>query len=259
MDFAISDYQILEDKNNKFRIFHFPADKDGAHQILDSLGKAMELYTEWFGPLKFFNGLTVIEIAEGYGSQTDVTTILQDESSLKNTESHYGFYHELSHLWNVKSKDKLPPRFESEGLAMLLQHLMQEKLEDKPAATETAVNNMRDRLQKSFTQNPDWEDVAMIDYGSADLTGLSYRKGQIFFYILYELLGEELFLDAMGSFYQKYYDTGATAQEFVAHVKNLSSINLDLLFEEWIFGTKSSELIMSEMSILDIANSYKQQ
>jgi len=257
MDFAIADYRILEDKNDKFKIFYFPEDKEGAQHLLDSIGKAMELYTDWFGPLKVFSGLTVIEIPEGYGSQTDVTTILQEEPSFKNSDSHYGFYHELSHLWNVKSGDKLPPRFESEGLAMFLQHLVQEKLEDKQSATETAVNKMRERLQNNFTQHPDWRDVPMIDYGKEDITDLSYRKGQIFFYILYELMGEDLFLEAMGSFYQKYYETGATAQEFVTHVKDLSPMNLDLLFEEWIYGAKSSELIMSEMSIVNIVDRYK--
>jgi hypothetical protein len=258
MDFAIAKYQILEDKNNKLRLFHFPRDKQGAQKLLESLLKTKELYTIWFGPLKVFKGLTVIEIADGYGSQTYVTTILQEESAFKNVESHYFFYHELAHLWNVKSTDPRPPRFESEGLAMFLQHLVQEKLENKPNAAEIAVNKMRDRLQKSFTQHPDRKDVAMVDYGNKDLTGLSYRKGQIFFYILYELLGEELFLEAMGSFYQKYYDTGATAQEFVAHVKDLSVINLDLLFDEWVFRAKSSEFIISEMSIIDMVNRYKQ-
>ncbi len=259
MDFAIADYRILEDNNNKFRIFYFPEDKEGSQHLLDSLEKAMELYTDWFGPLKIFNGLTVIEIPEGYGSQTDVTAILQQESSFKNIDSHYGFYHELSHLWNVKSRDKLPPRFESEGLAMFLQHLVQEKLEDKPSATQTAVNKMRERLRNDFAQHPDWKDVPMIDFGKEDMTDLSYRKGQIFFYILYELMGEDLFLEAMGSFYQKFYDTGATAQQFVDHVKDLSSLNLELLFEEWIFGARSSELIMSERSIPDIADRYKQK
>ena len=123
---------------------------------------------------------------------------------------------------------------------MFLQHLVQEKREDKQSATETAVNKMRERLQNNFTQHPDLRDVPMIDYGKEDITDLSYRKGQIFFYILYELMGEDLFLEAMGSFYQKYYETGATAQEFVTHVKDLSPMNLDLLFEEWIYGAKSS-------------------
>jgi hypothetical protein len=188
-----------------------------------------------------------------------VTAILQQESSLKNIDSHYGFYHELSHLWNVKSRDKFPPRFESEGLAMFLQHLVQEKLEDKRSATQTAVNKMRERLRNDFAQHPDWKDVPMIDFGKENMTDLSYRKGQIFFYILYELIGENLFLEAMGSFYQKFYDTGATAQQFVDHVKDLSPINLEFLFDDWIFGTESSELIMSGTSIPNIVNRYKQK
>jgi aminopeptidase N len=259
MDFAIADYRLLEDKINGIKIFYFPADKEGALRLLESLEKAKKLYTDWFGPLKVFSGLTVIEIPEGYGSQTDVTTILQEKSSFEITGSHFGFYHELSHLWNVKLRDKLPPRFESEGLGMFLQHLLQEKLEKSPNAAQKAVHKMRDRLRKNFTQHPEWKDVPMVEYGKENMTGLSYRKGQIFFYILYELMGEDLFLEAMGSFYQKHYDTGATAQEFIAHVKNLSSINLDLLFEEWVFGTKSSELIMSETSIAHFVDRYKQQ
>lgn len=259
MDFAIADYQTIEDKNDRLKIFFFPADKTGATSLLESLLKAKELYTDWFGPLKTFSGLTVIEIPQGYGSQTDVTTILQDDSAFKSTDSHYAFYHELSHLWNVNSTDPYPPRFESEGLAMFLQHLVEEKLDGKPNAAKIAVDRMRERLRKSFIQHPEWKDVPMVDYGKENMTDLSYRKGQIFFYILYELMGEDLFLKTMGSFYQKYYDTGATAKEFVTHVKNLSSVNLDLLFEDWIFGTKSSELIMSDSSISDIANRYKKQ
>jgi hypothetical protein len=257
MDFAIAEYQTLEDKNNKLRLFHFPKDKDGARILLKSLLKTKELYANWFGSLKVFRGLTVIEIADGYGSQTYETTILQEESAFKNVDNHFFFHHELSHLWNVKSADPSPPRFESEGLAMFLQHFVQEKLENKPDAVENAVNAMRERLRKNFIQHPDWKDVAMADYGNKDLTGLSYRKGQIFFYIRYGLVGEESFLEAMGSFYQKYYDTGATAQEFVAHIKDLSPSNLDLLFEDWIFGVESSELIMSDMSLIDMVDKYR--
>ena len=257
MDFAVAEYEILKNEPEKLRIFTFPNNKEGAHSLLESLRKAKELYTGWFGPLKDFRGLTVIEVLQGYGSQKDVTAILQEESAFNGTESHYEFYHELSHFWNVKSRDELPPRFESEGLAMLLQHLVQEKLEGTPNAVEKAVNAMRDRLRKNFAQHSDWKDVPMIDYGKKDITDLSYRKGQLFFYILYELMGEEPFLETMGSFYQKYYDTGATAQQFVEHVKNLSSKNLDRLFEEWVFGAQSSELIMSETSIADIIKRYR--
>jgi len=258
MDFAIADYVILKDEPQKISIYTFPRHKKGAQSLLESLLNAKALYTAWFGPLKVFSGLTVIEVPQGYGSQADVTTIIQEESAFKETESPYGFYHELSHLWNVKSSDEIPPRFESEGLAMFLQHLVQEKLEAKPNAAEKAVNAMRDRLRKNFMQHPDWKAVSMIDYGQEDITDLSYRKGQLFFYILYKLMGEEPFLETMGSFYQKYAETGATAQQFVEHVKNRSSTNLDKLFEEWVFGAQSSQLIVSEMSIADIIERYRQ-
>ncbi len=257
IDLAISNYQILEDPKHKFKIFYFPQDKEGAKSLLQSMSKAMELYTRWFGPLKIYKGLTVIEIPDGYGSQTDITTILQVESAFKSNEKHYRFYHELSHLWNVKSRDKLPPRFESEGLAMFLQHLVQEKLEGKPQALEKAVQKIRDRFRKACENNPEWKNVPMIAYGEKGITDLSYLKGMIFFYILDKLLGEEKFLKTMGSFYQDYYNTGATAREFLDYVKKRSPINLDLFFKEWVLGAKSSELIIGQIPITEIVNRYR--
>jgi aminopeptidase N len=258
MDFAITDYRILEDKENKFKVFCFPEDEEGAKKLLNNLTKAFELYTKWFGPLKVFSGLTVIEIPEGYGSQADITTILQQESEFdKNTDSHYGFYHELSHLWNVMPRDPLPSRLESEGLAMLLQHLVQERLESKSDALIEAVKKMRERMKKTYVEHPGWKKVPISSYGEEDLTDLSYRTGQIFFYILYELMGEEPFLDAVGSFYQDYYESGASLDDFVLHIKKRSSVDLSILFKEWIYGVEAGRVIASDASLTEIIARYR--
>lgn len=257
IDLAISNYEILESGDGRFKIFAFPADREGARDLLGRLTEAMGLYTRWFGPLKSFHGLTVIEIPDGYGSQADAAAIIQEASAVKDRTNRSGFYHELSHLWNVEAKDPFPCRFESEGLAMFLQHLVEEKLDNKANAVEKAVSLTLTRMRKNFVEHPDWKGTAMIDYGEKDLTDLSYRVGQIAFYLLYRALGEKAFLEAVGGFYQDFSGTGATTRQFVEYVKKRSAVPLDKLFDEWVFTAKAADLILSGSSLAKIVERYR--
>jgi hypothetical protein len=256
IDLAISNYEILEAQEGRLRIFAFPEDVKGARELLDSLTSTVELYTRWFGPLKVFPGLTVIEVPAGYGSQTDVAAIIQEAGAFKDRAARYTFYHELSHLWNVEGMDPAPPRFESEGMAMFLQHLVQEKLEGKGGAVESAVRDSLARMAKNFAEHPDWRGIPMIQYGEKQLTDLSYRMGQILFFLLYETIGEEALLEAAGSFYREYSETGATARQFVEHFKKRSKINLDRLFEEWVFTATAAGLIATGTSLDELVRRY---
>ncbi len=256
IDLAVSNYEIVQSEDGRFRIFAFPEDVGGARQLLASLTSTLALYARWFGPLQTFPGLTVIEIPAGYGSQADVVAIIQEAGAFKDPAGRSTFYHELSHLWNVTANDPLPPRFESEGLAMFLQHLVQEKLEGKAGAVEAAVAESLKRLAKNFNEHPDWQKTPMIAYGEKDLTDLSYRMGQILFYLLYKALGEEAFLETAGSLYREYRGTGATARQFVEHVKKRAGVNLDKIFEEWVFTPRAAGLIASGTTLDELVRRY---
>jgi aminopeptidase N len=257
MDFALSKYEIRESEDKRFRIFSFPADGEGARDLLSRLTEALGLFTQWFGPLKSLQGLTVIEIPDGYGSQADAAAIIQEARAVRDRTNRSDFYHELSHLWNVEAKDPLPCRFESEGLATFLQRLVEEKLEGKAGAVETAVDRTLTRMREDFAKHPDWKSAPMIDYGEKDLTDLSYRVGQIAFYLLYQSLGEKAFLETIGGFTQDFSGRGATTRQFVEYVKRRSSVSLDRLFDEWVFTPKAAYLIMSGLSLAKIAERYR--
>jgi aminopeptidase N len=257
IDLAAAEYETLEDSEGRFKLFFFPDDHDGAQALLERLIETMDLYTKWLGPLKVFKGLTVIEVPDGYGSQADVAAIIQEASAFKDPANYYTFYHELSHLWNVEGKDPMPPRFESEGQAMFLQHLVQERLEGRRDAAKNAVKESLVRMAKHFSENPERKSVPMIDYGKEQLTDLSYRMGQIFFYLLYEILGEEAFLEAAGGFYRTYFVTGAEAREFVEYFRSRSPADLEKLFEEWIFTAKAAELVVSRIPLEELLKRYR--
>ena len=256
MDMPIAAYGVVEDKQNNLKIFHFPQDKNNAEMILKTMNTVLQLFTNWFGPADDFHGFAIIEVPEGYGSQADVTSILQTADAFQKRDNLTALYHEISHIWNARDNDPLPDRFESEGLAMFLQYLVQERLDNKADALQSGYDRLSKRFIQQCERNPECKDVPIIKYGDEDLTDLSYTKGMLFFYLLYHIMGEDDFLDAMGTFYQKYKKTGATSEEFLNHVKHRSKQSLDRLYDEWIYGTESSRLILDGIPAEDLIERY---
>lgn len=259
IDLAVADYRTIDDPAGRFRLFAFPGDADGARALLGRMGEAMALYTKWFGPAPDFSGLTVIEVPAGYGSQADVAGIIQEDKAFKSPDGHYTFYHELSHLWNVTALDPLPSRFESEGLAMFLQHLLQEELEGKAGAAETAVNASLSRLKTLFAEHPDWAEAPMITYGEKGLTDLSYRMGQVLFYLMHETMGEKAFLEAVSGFYARYRATGAASGQFVEYFKARTSpaAPLDRIMEDWVLTARGPRLIKAGTTVSRLLERYR--
>ncbi|HUM03661.1 MAG TPA: hypothetical protein VL084_15335, partial [Thermoanaerobaculia bacterium] len=114
MDFAIARYGVLE--RDGFKVYHFPEDVRSAERILEAARAVRSSYTKRFGPLPEIPSFAIIEIPDGWGSQADVTSILQSAAAFKNPERVGELYHEVSHLWNVRSTDPSFCRW-NEGLA----------------------------------------------------------------------------------------------------------------------------------------------
>ena len=130
------------------RVVYFPEDSIGAAGVMNAIKNTMRLYTDWFGPLKEEAGLTVIEIPDGWGSQADVTAIIQTAPAFKDPSGYSRVYHELSHLWNVIPTDQPSPRW-NEGLASFLAYLTAEELDGRTVLHERVASRMQ-RLREQL-------------------------------------------------------------------------------------------------------------
>jgi hypothetical protein len=257
IDLAVAKYGVIEDREGGFKVFHFAQDREGAQRVLQALRESTALFSGWFGPAQGAAVYSVIEIPEGFGSQADVTSALQTRSAFQDPDQLVQLYHEVSHRWNVRSLDPQPPRFESEGLAMLLQNLAREKLEKKPGSLDKGAERLRDHFRRECKEDIKAKTTAMIDYGKEKLTDVSYSKGMLFFYVLYKLAGEEHFLKAVGGFYQTYKDKGATAAEFVSYLRKNIKLPLDAFFKDWVTGAASSDDLLGPLSLDEITRKYR--
>ncbi len=253
IDIAISRYRMFEDGKNK--IFCFPEDTGNAEVILSALKNTLDLYTKWFGPLRSYSGLTVIEIPDGWGSQSDVTTIIQTAAAFKDVENIYEFYHELSHQWNVKSTDLPSPRLE-EGLACFLQFLTVEELENRKTLKKS-MDRYLNYINNSLFKYEEYVGIPMKDYGVKDVTRLSYTVGAVFYYLIFETMGHEEFISAIGTFYQDNFEKGASTDEFIVYLRQQSTKDINKIINDWYSGTKYIEFIMNELTIDEIVGFYK--
>ena len=233
MDFAIGDYAARQE--GPVRIFYLQRDSAGAARVARAVKGSLDLFRSWFGPLPGSPQLTILELEDGFGSQTDVTTIVQAAAAFRDSTRNYEVYHEISHLWNPPETGGPASRW-NEGLAMFLQSLATERLEGRQVLAEDA-NRMLQRLQAGAKSNPRWNEVPWVDYGREQMTDLSYRMGAVFFYLLYRRVGQDEFTRIIGGFSQQYAASGASARDFIRYAEQPSKADLRPLFQTWWLTT----------------------
>jgi hypothetical protein len=257
IDVAVADYRVLEGPGG-LRVVHFADDADGAADIRRAWQETVSLYTSWFGPAGDAGSFTIIEIPEGYGSQADVTAILQTRDAFRDRSQMTQLYHEAAHLWDFTALDPLPARFESEGKAMFLQYLARERLEGKAGALEEGAKRVLERYRTAQREQAKLRETPMIDFGRADLTDHAYTKGMIFFYLLYRKAGEERFLRAAGDVGRRFRTAGATSREFLDALEQALGLDLKAFYADWVFGTGADRVIREGATLEDLVRRYGQ-
>jgi len=252
IDIAIGKYKILE--TPLLKIYYLEQDSAGAQTVFKYARRTLKLYSEWWGKLKESKTFSVIEIPGGYGSQADETCILQTADAFNDSTQMRQLYHEISHLWNVKSNDQYYPRW-NEGLATFIEYLTIEKLENRPYL-DYVTDWFLKQVRKEIGGGGKLNETPLIDFGKMGIQSHSYSVGMIMFRVLYQIMGESDFNKCISFYYSDYYRKGGTTNEFVATAKKVSAINLSKFFDDWIYSTKYTELIKTELTINEMGKLY---
>jgi len=239
MDFAVARFSVRE--GGSMRIFHLPEDSAGGARVIEAMNRTLETYARWFGPMRSASQFTLIEIPDGWGSQADVTSILQAAATFRNPKRQYELYHELSHLWNVKATDLPPPRWD-EGLATFMEDVTTDSLERR-VTTDSSADRMAAWLNGTVKTNARLTKIPMADYGKMAMTDYSYSVGALMFYTMYRLMGHHAFTQLIGAYYQRYEAAGGSSDDFVRLAKQLSPVSLDRVFDDWLYSTRWTGII----------------
>ena len=245
---AVAEYGILETDDAK--IYHFPTDRDGAVQLAAALEDATRLYEDWFGPRSDPRSIVIMEIPEGWGSQASLTGgIIQTADAFRAGDQLQQMYHEVAHLWHPAEAERPSDRW-NEGFATFLQWRVVH--DGDPAGLADRMAQISERVLSGGVG----ELPPMDQYGELDRTGLAYRIGPLFFYLLYTVVGAEAFDQCLGSFFSEHEAKGYTTADFVESVPSCGP-GASRILGEWFTSTMGLHRLDSGASMEELVRLYR--
>ncbi len=255
IDIAVSEFNLLSDEALDLHVFALETDHIHAGRILRELMRCLRFYRGWFGDPAHWAGYTVIEVPEGWGSQADVTGMLLEAKSFRDEQRVESLYHELAHLWNVTSGEKIPSRFLDEGFATYLQLLAVREFFGENVFEEK-LDRFRQRAMKMAEDNPILLEIPVASYGEYGVTDASYFVGAWVLYILHRVVGDRCFRDTIRTFLKRYRDKPATLEDFKQTALNICGTKVDRLLNEWLFGNKAIQYLKQNTPVEELLKIY---
>ena len=190
-------------------LYYLPQDEVGAQIVARAIIRTRDLCRAWFGPMPA-QGLRIVEIPRGWGSEASATLILQTSSAFQATGpddadayrralSHAG--HELIHLWNAPSAETHVSRFVNEGITQYLEALLLRE----EIGEDAYWNRLEDYRAYFHSSGEAGASVPLAEAGLHDKVrdAISRGKGPWLMCVLHHMVGERL-LPALRTFFDRY-------------------------------------------------------
>jgi len=259
---AIAKFRVLDDAERKLRVYVLEADLDSGNRIMNEMRRALDFYTTCFGPppkigaMGVHNGLTVIELPDGWGSYGLRGFIFQTAAAFKDPKDAGELYHEVGHVWNVMVADRiLRTRYFDEAFASYFEALAVRQFQGEQAYG-ALLDSYRDIYVQRVNRDPLGKTTPIVDYGQHEIGVFSYTKGAWSLYVLHQLVGDDQFKNMIRTFLTEYGEKPANFKDFQEVAERVSKRNLTTFFAEWIYGVASSELLLDKVPLTEIVKRY---
>lgn len=196
--------------------------------------ETLELYRVWWGPLRHYSYLAVLQTPTGYGGQSDTPFIIQ------TTDHASDPYHELAHFYNP-ARQRNGSRWMSEGFASFVQELVRVKRGDAKEPLPKLLEKNRIWLLRAADKDPLMAALPLDEYYRLKDTIPQYALGALFFYQFYQTVGDELFHRAAAALYREHGESVCDAQEWRQTVESTLGRSIGPLFEEWVVTNRCWE------------------
>lgn len=256
IDVAVAKFQILSNADDQIVVFHLPEDSTGAQNIINASRDVIKFYGEAFGRPESFRGYSIIEIPDGWGSQASDYYFLQTAAAFRDTSRISEVYHEIGHSWNATGSAEVQRcRYFDEAFASFYEALAIRNFRGK-AAFEDDMEKSRSLFVQWVQFDRQVFDTPIAGYGAKELGRHSYSKGAWSLYVLYQLVGEKTFASIIRNMVTDFVGRSIDFREFQKLCERTAKRNLEKYFQEWIYGTGSSQLLVDKIPIADIVRRY---
>ena len=263
---AIAKFRVIDDAQRKLRVYALETDTDAGNRIMNEMRRSLDFFTSYFGPppkigtMGAHNGLTVIEIPDGWGSYGLRGYIFQTAAAFKDAQRAGELYHEVGHVWNARIADRVQrSRYFDEAFAAYFEALAVRQFEGEQAY-RALLDSYRDIFIERVNREPLGKTTPIVDYGKYEIGVFSYSKGAWSLYVLHQLLGEETFRRALADFLTSYGEKPADFENFRRSLEKSSGRDLNCWFQQWITsGAESSALLIGRKNVSEMVAQCQSQ
>ena len=244
-EFAVQFVDEFEGKS--IQTWVFKQDREaGFYDFAVPTKKALEFYSDYVGPFSY-EKLANIQSNSVSGGMEAASAILYSANSVKgdrNTRWRNVVIHEIAHQWfgNAVTEYDWDDIWLSEGFATYFTLLFIEHYYGKETFTEGLISSKK-RVESFHEKNPDYIIIHDNLKNMKDVTSSqTYQKGSWVLHMLRGVLGTEIFWKGIRSYYSKFKDLNATTEDFRQVMEEVSGLNLNPFFQQWLYKPGTLEL-----------------
>jgi aminopeptidase N len=209
------------------------ADRQRVQPYLDSIDDQIDFFDDWFGPFPLDRyGIAITDSFSGLAMETQGRSLF----SRDDLDGEAGYLqemllsHELAHQWFGDAVTPLQWRdiwlnesFATYGQWMWLEHARLGRLEDE---AEHSLD-LRHSQRGNPTGLPDERDLFGFN---------SYDGGAVVLHALRRTIGDDGFFALLQRWVRDNNGTSRSTQDFIALAEEVSGLDLDQFFDDWLFA-----------------------
>ena len=225
---SIQTWVYKQDRDNGFYDFKIPTKH------------TMEFFSDYIGPFAY-EKLANVQSNSVKGGMESATAIFYSDVSVTGDRSvrwRNVVIHEVAHQWfgNCVTEYDWDDVWLSEGFATYFTLMFREHAYGR----DDFVNGLNDAKRLVYNHYKTDKESSIVHNNLKDMKdvltySLQYQKGAWVLHMLRNYVGEDNFRKGIRNYYKKYYNSTTTTNQFKTEMEDVSGMNLDTFFDQWLY------------------------
>ena len=239
-EFAVDYVDYFEGKSIQTWVYKQDRDK-GFYDFKVPTKHTLEFFSDYVGPFAY-EKLANVQSNSVKGGMESATAIFYSDVSVtgdRSTRWRNVIIHEVAHQWfgNCVTEYDWDDVWLSEGFATYFTLMFREHAYGRDDFVQGLLN-AKDRVFDFYEKD---KKASIVHDNLKDMKdvltySLQYQKGAWVLHMLRNYVGEEAFRKGIRNYYNKYFNSNTTTEEFKAEIENASGLDLDTFFNQWLYN-----------------------
>ena len=239
-EFAVDYVDYFEGKSIQTWVYKQDRDK-GFYDFKVPTKHTLEFFSDYVGPFAY-EKLANVQSNSVKGGMESATAIFYSDVSVtgdRSTRWRNVIIHEVAHQWfgNCVTEYDWDDVWLSEGFATYFTLMFREHAYGRDDFVQGLLN-AKDRVFDFYEKD---KNASIVHDNLKDMKdvltySLQYQKGAWVLHMLRNYVGEEAFRKGIRNYYNKYFNSNTTTEEFKIEIEKTSGLDLDTFFNQWLYN-----------------------